>query len=346
LLAGYTHLRRTRPAQPTHAQLWLLSLRDDFTPRVQEEEGALEDPGAQLQEKNRKIGGGVVSGREGEEEEACGGGRRTRVLKSVLSHVLNTWAAHALQRLKRQASMILRFCGATGSRSCATTADAIPLANAQHLQHTHAELQQSDYRSQHTQQVSRKNSTRSEQLKTPQQQRPEDLRGLLDPSPDVGAMQRAELKERDELEELSFLSDFVATHAHTPAYVGDAEDPRAPHTCRTPALREYASASSPTADYELLSILSEMRSWRPTTGWDEHVSEGEKRCGSDAASPFVLIPRTPRAIQGDSMLVLLAEAYMFVHIQSLTYKHCTMIWRPCVLICKTFPSGSDGEPDM
>jgi hypothetical protein len=293
---------------------------------VQEEEGALEDPGAHLHEKNRKIGGGVVSVRDGEEEEACGGGRRTRVLKSVLSHVLNTWAAHALQRLKRQASMILRFCGATGSRSCGTTADAIPLAIAQHLQHTHAELQQSDYRSQHAQQVSGKKTTRSEQLKTPQQQRPEDLRGLLDPSPDVGAMQRAEFEERDELEELSFLSDFVATHARTPASASsDAEDPRAPHTCRTPALREYASASSPTADYELLSILSEMRSGRPTTGWGEHVSEGEERCGSDAASPFVLTPRTPRAIRGDSTLVLLAQACMFVQFQSLAYKHCTVI---------------------
>ena len=74
----------------TQAQLWLLSLRDDLTPRV---EGAAEDPGAQ-QTQPKKIICGVVSGHAGEEEEE----RRcvvegTRGLKSVLSHALNTWAA-------------------------------------------------------------------------------------------------------------------------------------------------------------------------------------------------------------------------------------------------------------
>ena len=49
----------------THAQLWLLSLSDNLTPRV---EGAAEDPGAQQMQQKKKIYG-VVSGHDGEEEE-------------------------------------------------------------------------------------------------------------------------------------------------------------------------------------------------------------------------------------------------------------------------------------
>ena len=75
----------------THAQLWLLSLSDNLTPRV---EGAAEDPGAQqMQQKKKNLWRCKRARWRGGGEEVCGGGRRTRGLKSVLSHALNTWAA-------------------------------------------------------------------------------------------------------------------------------------------------------------------------------------------------------------------------------------------------------------
>jgi len=159
---------------------------------------------------------------------ALGRGDRERAPRSLLSRAVAQWAVVALQRLKRQASMIIRFCDTTSR--VRDSRDALPLAIASHHS-VHQSTAQS--RPAAPLAVSRSPAARARQLDlsaSPQMagQTGADLMSL---GPDLklgqhgfSALQTlASPVVAEDLEELSFLSDFLASRGAAPA----AFNPRA-----------------------------------------------------------------------------------------------------------------------
>jgi hypothetical protein len=163
---------------------------------------------------------------------ALGRGERERAPRSLLSRAVAQWAVVALQRLKRQASMIIRFCDTTSR--VRDSRDALPLAIAAHLS-VHQSTAQSRPAAPLAvprSPVSQAARARQLDLSASPQMAGQTGADLMSPGPDLklgqygfSALQTlASPIVAEDLEELSFLSDFLASRGAALAAFNPRDD--------------------------------------------------------------------------------------------------------------------------
>jgi len=266
-----------------------------------------------------------------------------RAPRSLLSRAVSQWAMVALQRLKRQASMILRFCDTTSrlrdsrdslplaiaahhsahrpARTCAPL--ALPRSPAMQLGQSGSSLQMEERTAGTGTNMTRSMGARlmspGSDLKQTQQLESSGLQALA--SPEVGAL------AADDLEELSFLSDFLASRGAA----ASAETPRSPAA----HLREVESSLTlqqlqlleAECSYlgDLVSEQDSFNSEQPRQETDNTVLAATRQTGvssrhtaalshsqalTDSPSTSVLTPRGGKMRGRESKMVQLAKAFM------------------------------------
>ena len=164
---------------------------------------------------------------------ALGRGESERAPRSLLSRAVAQWAVVALQRLKRQASMIIRFCDTTSR--VRDSRDALPLAIAAHHS-VHQSTAQSRPAAPRGIAVPRSpvsQAARARQLDlSASPQLTWQSADLMSPGPDLKSGQHglsalqtlASPIVAEDLEELSFLSDFLASRGAALAAFNPRDD--------------------------------------------------------------------------------------------------------------------------